>query len=83
MGKRKNSGPGNPARAADPFPGEVLALYKRMVTLLPEMEKRLNDDAVWHVKGACFAVLCAYADMAGLPSPLDVRAAEMGWDKVK
>lgn len=80
--KGKNSGRGNPA-PVDPLEDEVLRTMKRLAVMTQKLKGRVSSDTFVHAQAAALSYGFVYAELTGLPSPVDVRAAEMGWDKVR
>ncbi len=80
---------GHPARANRDDPAKKLErrvndLMRQAVYLNQEMQTNHNlpDDINHHAESAAAGLMAIYGYLTGLPALWDIRAAEMGWDKV-
>lgn len=81
------SGKGHPGRAPDPakkLERRVNDLMRQVVYLNQEIQTNhdLPQDIIEHAQASAGSLMAIYSHLTGLPAPWDIRAAEMGWDKV-
>ncbi|MNW68372.1 hypothetical protein D3C74_471250 [compost metagenome] len=42
----------------------------------------LPQDIIEHAQASAASLMAIYSHLTGLPAPWDIRAAEMGWNKI-
>lgn len=78
---------GHPAKQVDQgkkLERRVNDLMRQAVYLNQEMQTNhdLPQDIIEHAQASAASLMAIYAHLTGLPTPWDIRAAEMGWDKI-
>lgn len=85
--KKIMSKQGHPGKVVDPRVkvGRRLNDLMRQATLLiPELHALdAPSGVIEHAQAGSLSLMFTYSWLTGLPSPVDVRAKEMGWDQVK
>lgn len=67
--KRKPSG--HPAKQ-DPDVAKTYNLLKQLVQHVQTMDGKLSDDRHLHLKAAAAGYMFAYAELTGLPDPIEI-----------
>lgn len=68
MAKQKG---GNPAVQADPDTAKVFRTMKANVELVRDLQDKLPADAWLHLRASALGLMFVYAELTGLPSPID------------
>lgn len=72
--KKKNSGPGNPARRALQQDVNIQKLFNTMkssVELVRDLKESLPEEHFEWLRASSLGLMLAYSELTGLPSPMD------------
>lgn len=66
---------GHPARQ-DPSADKLFRTMRAAVELVRDLDGRLTDDAMVNLRASALGMMTAYAELAGLPAPIQILGAD-------